>query len=309
MSKNTLENAVRFKQPFTEKYTLTANTNIRTGHFPIQTKTTIRWSLQVMHVDEEGSAEIELLTLEHLMVDAKNPNLKDIAALNKVFGRMYTELHLVIDVHGKVKEVLNLGHIQDKWEKTKKEMQEVREKVPALQVLLKLNDEIFNTPEKIKIAIENNEFFKHYFHRIYGRPQPIAPYSVRQSNLLQTTPTEWGYTFTRQPEYDFEHIGDITVNYTGKAHVETDGGWKKKAYGHLKDVDLKQLKPVLTESGTYNFDAKTGRLYSAEIVIKEIADPDFIHGTMHFVLESDSYKNRETDKTKTERPKRFSILD
>lgn len=313
MNKNILKNAIRFRQPFTEKYTLTVITDIKAGYFPIQTKTIIRWSLQVISIDEQGNTEIELLTLDNLMVDTNNPNLQDIAALNQVFGKMYSELHFTIDLNGKVKSIHNLKHIQDKWEQTKNEMQEVKEQVPALQVLFNLNDEIFNTPEKIKIAIENNDFFKHYFHRIYGKPQPIRPYAIEQFNLLQTTPTAWSYNFTRTPAYDFEHLKDITVNYIGKTYVEKDSNWKKKAYGHLQDIDLNKLNPVLSENGAYKFDALTGKLYHAEIVIKEIADPNFIHGKMHFILESDSYKNKDENKLneepKTENPKRFSILD
>ena len=306
MSKKILENAIRFRRPFTEKYTLTANVDIQAGHFPIQTKTTIRWSLQVMNIDEEGNAEIELLTLENLMVDTNNPNLQDIAALNQVFGKMYSELHLIIDIRGKVKTVLNLKHIQDKWESTKQSMKEIQEKVPALQTLLNLNDEIFNSPKKIKLAIENNEFFKHYFHKIYGKPQPIAPYSLEQLNLLQTAPTGWSYNFTRKPEYDFEHINEIAVNYKGDTSA-LDDLWKKKAYGHLQGIDIQKMNPVLTENGAYKFDAITGRLHRAEIVIKEIADPSFIHGKMHFVLESDS--NKKKAEPKKENSQRFSLLD
>lgn len=309
MSKKTLKNAIRFRQPFTEKYTLTASTNIQAGHFPIQTKTTVRWSLQVINIDDDGNAEIELLTLENLIVDTNNPNLQDIVALNQVFGKMYSELHLVIDIQGKVKTILNLKHIQDKWETTKQDMKEIQEKVPALQTLLNLNDEIFNSSEKIKIAIENNEFFKHYFHRIYGKAQPIIAYSVEQLNLLQTAPTGWGYTFTRKPDYDFEHIKDITINYIGKANVEMDKEWKNKAYGHLQDIDIKKLNPVLTENGAYHFDAKTGRLYRAEIVVKEIADPNFIHGKMHFILESDSNKMKNTIEPEKEDTQRFSLFN
>ena len=308
MSNKILKNAIRFRQPFTEKYTLTTSTNIQAGHFPIQTKTTIRWSLQVINIDDDGNTEIELLTLENLIVDTNNANLQDITALNQVFGKMYSELHLVIDIHGKVKTILNLKHIQDKWEATKQDMKEIQEKVPALQTLLNLNDEIFNSSEKIKIAIENNEFFKHYFHRIYGKAQPITPYSVEQLNLLQTAPTGWGYTFTIKPDYDFEHIKEITINYKGDAS-EADDSWKKKAYGHLQGVDLKKLNPVLTENGAYNFDAKTGRLHHAEIVIKEIADPNFIHGKMHFILESDSNKKKKTVEPEKKDTQRFSLFN
>ncbi|APU09433.1 hypothetical protein A5M85_03790 [Cellulophaga lytica] len=288
MSKKALQNAVRFRQPFTEKYTLTTKTNIQAGHFPVQTKTVIRWSLQVLNIDEKGKAEIELLTLEHLMVETNNPNLQDIASLNQIFGKMYSELHLIIDIQGKVNTILNLKHIQNKWKKTKEDLKKIQEKVPALQNLIDLNDDIFNSPEKIKLAIENNEFFKHYFHKIYGRPQPISGYSVEQLNLLQTAPTSWDYTFTKKPDHDFEHIKKITINYTGEASVDT--AWKKKAYGHLQEVDTKKIEPKLTENGKYFFDAKTGRLLNSEIIIKEIADSNFIHGSMHFILQSDSHK-------------------
>ncbi|KQO27910.1 hypothetical protein ASF10_23150 [Flavobacterium sp. Leaf82] len=289
-----LQEAVRFRIPFTENYTLTSQTNIKSSYFDMQTKTKIRWALRVIAIAENGDAEIELLTLEHLMVDTNNENLQDIITLNQVFSRMYSELHLIINIQGEVIKIINLEHIKNKWEETKTQLLKIKQQEPALLQMLTIKDEIFSSADKIKIAIENNEFFKHYFGKIYGNKLPVARKTISQNNVLQTADTEWLFKFNHRPEFDTVHLENIIIKYRGEAIAhQTD--WKTKAYGHLPDIDIKKLDPVVTEEGSYRSNFKSGKLHLAETKLTEIALPGIIEATINYRIESDAYKSNENN--------------
>ena len=309
MSNNkTLTNAIRFREPFAENYTLTTKTKIKAAYFDMQTTTKIRLAFRVIAVEENGNADIELFTIEHLMVETNNENLNDIISLNQVFSRMYCEIRVIIDVFGKIIRVVNLQQIKDKWKDTKKQLLKIQEQEPALLALININDEIFIDNNKIRIAIENNEFFKHYFGKIYGKTLPIDRKMMVQKNVLQTADAEWIYNFDYSPQIATEHLKDIAV--TSKAIADTDkNDWKKQAYGHLPDIETKNLKPMLTEEAIYRSHFKTGKLHFAETTITEIAMPNFIEASMNFVLESDSYKENSNAIIENSQNRIFRVLD
>jgi len=309
MSNNkTLINAIRFREPFAENYTLTTKTKIKAAYFDMQTTTKIRWAFRVIASEENGNADIELFTIEHLMVETNNENLNDIISLNQVFSRMYSEIRVVIDVFGKIIRVVNLQQIKDKWEDTKKQLLKIQQQEPALQALITINDEIFCSNEKIKLSIENNEFFKHYFGKVYGKTLPIDRKMIVQKNVLQTADAEWIYNFDYSPQIATEHLKDIAL--TSKALADTDkNDWKKQAYGHLPDIETKNLKPILTEETIYRCNFKTGKLHFAETTITEVALPNFIEASMNFVLESDSYKENSNAIIENSQNRIFRVLD
>jgi hypothetical protein len=292
--KKLLQEAVRFRRPFTENYTLISETNIKSGYFDMQTKTKTRWALRVIAIAENGDAEIELLTLEHLMVDTNNENLQDIITLNQVFSRMYSELHIIINIQGEVVRIINLEQIKNKWEETKIQLLKIQQQDSALLQVLTINDEIFASVDKIKIAIENNEFFKHYFGKIYGSKLPVPRKTITQKNVLQTADTEWLFKFSYRPEFDVEYLENIIIKYHGEA-VTHQTDWKIKAYGHLPDIDIKKLEPIVTEEGSYRSNFKSGKLHLAETKLTEIALPGIIEASIEYRIESDAYQNNENN--------------
>ena len=309
MSNNkTLTNAIRFREPFAENYTLISETKVKSAYFDMQTTTKTRWAFRVLKVEENGDAEIELFTIEHLMVETNNENLNDIISLNQVFSRMYSEIRVIIDVFGKIIRVVNLQQIKDKWEDTKTQLLKIQEQEPALMALITNNDEIFAENNKIRIAIENNEFFKHYFGKIYGKTLPIDRKMIVQKNVLQTADAEWIYNFDYSPQIGAEHLKDIAV--TSNALADTDSSnWKKHAYGHLPDIETKNLRPNLTEEAIYRCNFKTGKLHFAETTISEIAMPNFIEASMVYTIESDSYKENSSAIIENSQNKIFRVLD
>lgn len=289
-----LQESIRLRKPFTENYTLITETKVRSGYFDMETKTKTRWALRVMAISEEGDAELELLTLEHIMVETNNENLNDIIKLNQVFGRMYSELHIVINLKGEVIKIINLEHIKNKWEETKIQLLKIQQQDPALLQLVTINDEIFASSAKIKIAIENNEFFNHYFGKIYANKLPISRKIIAQKNVLQTADAEWFFNFKHSPEFNTQHLDDVIIRYNGEAAThQTD--WKRKAYGHLSDIDSKSLEPKLIETGSYKCNFKTGKLHFAQRNVTETVLTDIINGSIKYTLESDSYKRNDNN--------------
>ena len=278
---------IRFRKPFSEKYTLTVTTDILAGSFPIQTKAQIRWALRVINVDNLGQAEIDLITIENQLLETNNPNLKDIAALSQAFSRMYSEIHVKLNPKGKVIEIINLPVILGKWEATKAEMQKIEKEVPALQSVVQLNDEIFADPDKVKIGIESNEFFNIYFHLIYGEPLPNEEIKRVHRNIFNSVDLNWQYSIKfGQSLADAEGL-QTEISVLGKPIDNLGLEWSKSAYSSFDMIDHSQLNPELSETGQYHFRAETGKLLEAVLVKEEVAHPDYIRGKMTYILKGD----------------------
>lgn len=280
------DRVIRFRQPFSEKYTLTITTDIQAGYFPIQTKAQIRWALRVIEVINDGYAEIELITIENRLIKANNPNFNDLAALNQAFSRMYSEIQVKLDPRGKVVEVINLPVILGKWEQTKSEMQSIEKEVPALQDVIQINDEIFAKPEKVQLAIEQNEFFNIYFHLIYGEELPAAGLRRKHRNLFNTTDVSWQY-FVEAFRDSSDDSAFTEVEVSGMPMDRPAEEWINEAYGKFDIAGLPRIEPQLREKGNYLFESASGKLLKATLVKEEIADPNFIRGEMIYKLQSD----------------------
>jgi hypothetical protein len=287
-TENDDDRVIRFRQPFSEKYTLTITTDIQAGYFPIQTKAQIRWALRVINVNDYGHAEIELITIENRLIDTNNPNLNDLAALNQAFARMYSEIQVILDPRGKLLEVVNLPVILNKWEQTKSEMLSIEKEAPVLQEIIQLNDDIFAKPEKVKLAIEHNEFFNIYFHLIYGEELPAAGLLRRHRNLFNSADVSWRYAAEAFPDSTDDGLfTDVEIRGTPTGVMTEE--WINEAYGKFEITGLPQLNPRLMEKGNYRFETASGKLLKATLVKEEIAHPNLIRGTMIYKLKSDDY--------------------
>lgn len=304
--------AIGFKQPFSEKYTLTVTTDIQAASFPIATKAQIRWALRVIDVDRKGQADIELITIENQLLETNNPNFNDIAALNQAFARMYSEIHVKINTLGKVVEVVNLPVILGKWQQTKAEMQKLIKEVPAIQTVVNLNDEIFADADKVKIGIENNEFFNIYFYLIYGAPLPAERLLRRHRNLFNSADVNWEFAIGSERVKDAEALTDVIVS--GKPADLLDAEWTKQAYKAFEgSVDFSQLNPQLSENANYRFQTETGRLLGATLIKEEVANLQYIRGKMTYELKGDGAaeitgngggQNSQTAELPTDQPPR-----
>lgn len=281
------ERLIRFRKPFADSYTLNIETHIQAGSFPLHTKARIRWALRIMRVDENrGQADLELITIENQLLETNNPNLHDIAALNQAFARMYSEIQVRLDHKGKILEVLNLPVILGKWQETKAAMAKIEADAPAIAEVVKLNDDIFASPDKVKLAIEHNEFFGIYFHLIYGEKIPTDELRRTHRNLFNSVDVNWRFSATATRPADGEdHSTKIKI--TGAPVDDLDRDWIKKAYASFEMVDASQINPRLSETGDYLFETETGKLLEAVLIKEENAHPQYIRGKMTYELKSD----------------------
>src|SRR4028119_1569259 len=108
------KHGVALKAAFSEKYTLTIDTDIMAGSLPIKTKSELRWDLRVLEANEQ-EAILEIITLDNRLLESNNPMVKDIAAMSQALSQMYSELKVKISSEGRVKQILNKDTILSKW--------------------------------------------------------------------------------------------------------------------------------------------------------------------------------------------------
>lgn len=281
------EGVIRFRKPFGDNYTLNIKTDIQAGSFPIHTKARVRWALRVTQVDDTtGQADLELITVENQLLETNNPNLHDIAALNQAFARMYSEIQVRLDRRGKVLEVLNLPVILGKWQETKAAMAKIEAEVPAIADVVRLNDDIFANPDKVKLAIEHNEFFGIYFYLIYGEKLPTADLNKTHRNLFNSIDVNWRFSASVINAPSSQNLS-TKVSITGSPTDELGMDWIKKAYSSFEMIDPSQINPRLSEKGEFLFEKATGKLLEAVLTKEENAHPEYIRGKMMYELKSD----------------------
>lgn len=302
---NETENVIRFQQPFSEKYRLIIDADNKGVNVAMQSKTQIRWNFRVIS-SKDDRTEIELLLLDNLLLESNNPLLKDLAQMSQVFGKMYSELHLIINPQGEVLEILNLALIQGKWERTKSEMQAIINEHPEIKDVILLNDAIYQDPEKIKAAIQGSEFFMLYFHHIYGSPIPTGRKEMKLPNLLNTAFLDWEFSWFVNEEMPVKE-SEVVVTLRAKP-VELSEEWYQEAYKPFAElINIRQLRTDLAENGNFHFDLRTGKLLEAKLFRKEVADKDlFCKITYTLTIESDEKIAGQEDKTsgKTPEPRR-----
>ncbi|WP_147243575.1 hypothetical protein [Chitinophaga flava] len=280
------EKQLFFRQPFSDKYTLTIKADVLAGSVPIQTTTEIRWDLRVKNIQKD-LIEIELLTLDNELLATNNPALKEMARMNQAFARMYSEIHVLIDKSGKVKKVLNEELIKRKWASTKAEMEAIENQVEAVKGIIIMNDEIFTSPEKIITAVQHNEFFSIYFHQVYGRKLPGETSVETKWNHFQQAQMDWYYSL--RPNITLpvlQEQSSVTVDITGHPVTRVDNNWIRKAYGAFPNIDTGTIKPRFSELGRYNIEPQTGRLKEAYLLKEEIAHPQFISSKIEYTMKA-----------------------
>ena len=218
---------IHFQAPFSEKYRLVIDSDIVMGSMEFKTQTECRWDVRLLAVGKQHY-DFELLTLENVMLQTNNPNLRDIASLNHAFGQMYRELRFTIDRKGQLLQVNNLAQIGGKWQQTKAEMQELQSKHPSIEGIITLNDEVFASPESITKAVGENEFFELYFHQLFGRSLPDTLNAGKKS-LFGQNRMVWQYAIQTDP-YPPTRAETLRVSFKGTP-LSFGKDWNQKAYG------------------------------------------------------------------------------
>ncbi|PZF71268.1 hypothetical protein [Taibaiella soli] len=278
---------IKIHQPFTEQYTLLIDADTKAVNAQLTSRSLIRWDVNFINVAAD-QIEMRLLLTDHILLQANNPLIKEVAALTKAMGRMYSELHLFIDHNGIIKEVLNMDIILSKWEQAKKEMSKVADANPDIKKVILLNDSIFYNADNLKAGIQKSEFFLVYFNKLYNQVFPCVSPKYIKPNPFTTANLQWE-TFVRQEQVQ---NGVLVLEVQSTPDIPTD--FNKLAYSQFADkIDIQKLKPVIIERGRYIIDHKTGRLIEAILGTQETADKEQLYTRLTYTLMSEAIYRQE----------------
>jgi hypothetical protein len=279
------KHGVALKAAFSEKYTLTIDTDIMAGSLPIKTKSELRWDVRVMEANQQ-EAILEILTLDNRLLESNNPMVKDIAAMSQALSQMYSELKVSISAEGRVKQILNKDTILSKWGTLKAELINIQENNASVKSVIQLNDELFTAPQKMVAAVEGNEFFLMYFHHFYNTRLPTYTPALAKRTLLNTASLMWRYQIDPVVNYEAEPVLGVTIK--GITDTSIDSSWKKAAYKDFTHLPIADLKPRFEENGSYEIEKSTGRLLEAGLVKKETVHPSLLYATISYHMVSDT---------------------
>ncbi len=277
---------VLIKAPFSGSYTLLIKLNAMLVNALMNSTTEMRYDFSVLSVNSNGF-ECRLNLLDHFIHDSNNGLIPEIVELTKAFNRMFNELHLQLTHAGEVVDVLNIKLILSKWEQTKMLMKNAIRKNEEVEKLISLNDSVFSDPEKIKGAIQANEFIQTYFSKTFNLKLPFINYFDNRPNLLNTATLSWK-TNIEQTSVNGRNIEVLSFSEPstrlGKEFCAT-------AYKTFEDkLQILTLEPVLSENGMHLIERDTGKVLRAEIIKKETADPKWLFMNLEYTLENDLVK-------------------
>ncbi|MCZ4223980.1 hypothetical protein [Pedobacter rhodius] len=279
---------ILIRKPFNEQYTITITSELNGVDVFVSSVVQLRYDFTVISVNE-SNIEVRLVQLDNILLEANNPMVREVAQVSQIFGRMYNELHLLLDHAGNVINVLNNNLILSKWKQTKTEMEKHVLSNEDLKHAIMLNDNIFNNPEKILIAAQANEFLRIYFGQAFDRDVPSKA-SLKGTNIFNTIELQWNTDLTCSVELPVtDSVGPITLSTLTKPSERLTKKFNKEAYNQFADkLDINSLTVDLYQKETRVIDYPTGKIQEAEVEKIEIADVKRLYNKLHYKLSSDT---------------------
>lgn len=287
------ENKIYIKEPFREQYTLTIDSDINAVNALISSTIKIRYDFQVLDITKEF-IQVRLLVLENQMLKANNPMVKEVAQVSQVFGRMYSELHLHISPEGKVLKVLNTDLILSKWAETKAEMKKHISGNPEMEQAISLNDAIYKSPDKVKIAVQANEFFAMYFGVAFNELLPKAK-RITGTNIFNTANLEWNINTEEMSANSSQETICILTNMNPVRPFSV--GYLNAAYHQFKDqvtIDSQNIKMFQREERY--IERNTGKLNESTIRKTEEIESKKLFQKFTYRMISDTEKKIRQEK-------------
>ncbi|REC61806.1 hypothetical protein DRF65_13790 [Chryseobacterium pennae] len=288
------EKQILLREPFNEQYTLLIESEINGVDVYVTSKVQLRFDFHVLKI-EDNHIEVRIVQLDNKLLETNSPMIKEVAVVSQIFGRMYNELHLILDQSGKVISVLNYDLILSKWKQTKSEMDQHIAGNPDLQQAIILNDNIFTDPEKIKIAVQANEFFPVYFGSTFGINLPASK-SISGTNIFNTANMTWNMKI-ETPAYLSNHSESIRVVTRFNPKDSFTSGFYNTAYKQFEDkINITNLNVQLEQTETRQLDFSNGKLEKAMISKREIVDEKKLYNIVNYSMLSDSEQKNELKK-------------
>jgi len=283
------------------KYTMTIKGQIQMGSMHTASTSQCKWVLNVLGVDASGY-DLELLTLDNVLLEYNNPSLKDIDALNNMFKQIYNDLSFRVGKDGKLLKVENIPHIKARWQQVRTQLVEIQGQFVSIAQVLQLNDNLFANDQLLFDTINATEFFE-WFMFPYGKSGRV---DITKKSRFQTADVPW--------QFHFEKKNVATnidcINVLGSVVQKLDSNWCKKAYGHFPYIDTGIVKPSFLMNADYFVDTNTGLIKEALIKTEEIVHAGLLFSKMDFHIKSEeSTTEAGKDQSTPKNQQRFSVLD
>lgn len=282
------ENKILIRKPFNEQYELTVLLDSKMVNSHMLSKTILRYDFTVITCNED-SFEVRLVLMDIHLDKSNNDLIKEVAQVTHAFNRMFSELHLSLSQNGKVLNVLNMDLILSKWNQTKEDMQSAVSSNAELKKLIAVNDSLFTNRDKLKLAIQSNEFLCCYFGNYFGEQLPIEK-KVIGTNLFSTINMQWKYE-VKSNVYLGKDLQDVTIQTNAIPAHNFSIGSVNAAYGQFKEqTDINSINPEISELANHHIFFPEGRLKWAKIDKEEIAKENELYMKIKYRLKADSYE-------------------
>jgi len=314
-SSESTQQKIQIGKCFSERYLVEQTSEIIMSSLVVKTITEFRWDVRVLKITDQGY-HVELLSLDNVLKESNNPNMRDLNAFNNAFKRMYSELNMLISKDGELLEVKNIPEIQRKWAQVKAEMEAIQTKHDNMKGIIALNDELFNNPENIKAAVRGNEFFEVFFNAYLGLNLPGGK-NLKKKSLFAQESINWSYAVTTESSLP-PNDGKAIINIVGHPTQSFDKTWIKNAYGSFPITEIANRKPEVRDEARYTIEYKSGRVLEGLVSKEEIVHPEYLKAKMVYRITADNQEvekepEQETDQQKTPEPvhkkQNFSLLD
>lgn len=289
-------NKIQIRQPFHDQYDLTIEMESKMINSHLTSQTKLRHDFNVISCNEE-EIECRLVLLDIFLEKSNNDLIKEVAQLTAAFNRMFNELHLKISQKGKVLDILNLDIILSKWNQTKEEMKIAVANNDELKKLIALNDSLFTNPEKLKSAVQANEFLSIFFGQYFDQPIPNSKKTILGKNLFSTANIDWKYEFSSSPTLHSK-VAEVSIGTKAVPSSTFSFGFNNAAYSQFKEsLDINKLSPQLSEIAEHKIFYPSGQVLEARIKKLEIAHEKELYMKLDYSLISGTSKKSLKEKT------------
>lgn len=266
------------KPQIQRRYHIAISGDMVMGEVANRTKVETEYLLNVLEVDDNKCATIELITLDTDVIDTGNQAFRELSVIANQLKKVTQDIICVIDKEGKVLQVVNTEQIKRKWEQLKGEMVSICGRTGELTDFFNVNEKLFREQETLRRYVEEMEFFKLHFNGLYGHHMRDKEHR-ETDNAFKTNKVPYNLYFDIDEDENL-----IRVRFEGDDfHINHD--WLQKAYGQMPFVDLRNMKPKFAIQGDYVIEKATGLIKHAKFVWDENVSKELRLRTEYVITE------------------------
>ena len=266
------------KPQIQRRYRIAINGDMLMGGVENNTKVETECLLNVLGIDSNKCATIELITLDTDVVETGNQAFRELSVIANQLKKVTQDVVCVIDKEGKVLQVINTEQIRGKWEHLKGEMVSICGRSGELTDFFNVNERLFSEEETLRHYVGEMEFFKVYFNGLYGHR--IRDEERRKTdNAFKTNKISYNLYFDNDEDDDL-----IRIRFEGR-DFEVNHDWLQKSYGQMPFVDLRNMKPEFAIRGDYVIEKATGLIKGAKFVWDENTSKELRLRTEYIITE------------------------